>query len=241
MQRSWDYWQVEVAHKTAIELHSPLITNNSIFRMSFSRKGAHSSFQHAMDNSLSSIKWQFALDYSNDIVTFSKSSDEQIDHVRQILTLLNDVRVKLKQKSARSFLIAWIFLAMSSWQDVWQSAHTHMNRLAAHRRWIRFQSYALFLACARISTGSYWILQGSWPLLTGNCKNDQLHVGMELFDEVFEASSTLKEKLILHLVLVRLQRTYRVNIRRMWSKNWMRTPPESTWWTWEAIFIGHFL
>lgn len=46
--------------------------------------------QRAMDIILSSVKWQCALVYLNDIVIFLKSLDEHIDQVRQVLTLLND-------------------------------------------------------------------------------------------------------------------------------------------------------
>lgn len=51
-----------------------------------------------MDVILSTIRWQFALVYLDDIVVFSKNPYEHIDHVKQVLTLLHDAGVGVTLK-----------------------------------------------------------------------------------------------------------------------------------------------
>lgn len=49
-----------------------------------------------MDVILSSAKWQSALVYLDDIVIFSKSVEEHMQHARKVLTLPRDTGVTLK-------------------------------------------------------------------------------------------------------------------------------------------------
>lgn len=49
-----------------------------------------------MDVILASFEWQFALVYVNNTVIFSKTPKKHIDHVRQVLKLLQLVGVILK-------------------------------------------------------------------------------------------------------------------------------------------------
>lgn len=51
-----------------------------------------------MDIVLSSLKWQFVLVYHHGIVKFSKTPDEYIDQVRQVLRLLNDTPLTYQLK-----------------------------------------------------------------------------------------------------------------------------------------------
>lgn len=48
--------------------------------------------------------------YLDDVVIFSRTPDEQIDHVRQLLTLLNDARVTLNLKKGEIFKMGKDFL-----------------------------------------------------------------------------------------------------------------------------------
>lgn len=58
--------------------------------MPFGLWNASGTFQSTMDVILSAIKWQFALAYLDSIVVFSDSAKEDIVHVRDVLTLLNN-------------------------------------------------------------------------------------------------------------------------------------------------------
>lgn len=59
---------------------------------------------------LSSVKWQFALVYLHDIVKLSKSRDEHINHLQQVLTQLTDGEVTLKLKKCGFFTNPIIYL-----------------------------------------------------------------------------------------------------------------------------------
>lgn len=71
--------------KTALTLHHDLYR---FVRMPLGLKNALGTFQKAVDLILASDKCQFALVYLNDIVIFLKTLEKQIDHVKQVLTLL---------------------------------------------------------------------------------------------------------------------------------------------------------
>lgn len=51
-----------------------------------------------MNEVLAPVKWQIALVFRDDIVSFSKTPEKYIDHVRQVLTLLQKIGVTLMLK-----------------------------------------------------------------------------------------------------------------------------------------------
>ncbi|TPX30088.1 hypothetical protein SeMB42_g07980, partial [Synchytrium endobioticum] len=78
------YWQIPVAEadkeKTAFTSHEGLYEYNV---MPFGLTNAPATFQRLMDVVLSGLKWRCCLVYLDDIVVFSKSFDEHLDHIRQ--------------------------------------------------------------------------------------------------------------------------------------------------------------
>lgn len=66
-------------------------------------RDAHSTLERAIDVILSSVKWQFALFYLDNIATFSKSSEQHIDNVLKVLILLKKADVTCKLKKCRVF------------------------------------------------------------------------------------------------------------------------------------------
>ena len=58
--------------------------------MPFGLRNAPATFQRALDIILSSVKWQFCIVYIDDVIIFSKSVDEHLDHIDQVLTFLGD-------------------------------------------------------------------------------------------------------------------------------------------------------
>lgn len=52
---------------------------------------------------LSLDEWQFAIDFLNNVVIFSKSPDDHIDHEELLLTLLIDAVVTRKLKKSEFF------------------------------------------------------------------------------------------------------------------------------------------
>lgn len=59
-------------------------------RMQFGLKNAQKTFQPAMDALLRKSKWQFALEHFYDFVVFWPTTNEHMEHFRQLLTLLED-------------------------------------------------------------------------------------------------------------------------------------------------------
>ena len=98
------YWQVEIdpkdRDKTAFTSHHGLYR---FIRMPFGLKNAPATFQRAIDVILSSVKWQFALVYLDDIVIFSPKPEEHIEHVKKVLMLLQDAGVTIKLRKCFFF------------------------------------------------------------------------------------------------------------------------------------------
>eukprot|EP00171_Calliarthron_tuberculosum_P001622 IDg1622t1 len=64
---------------------------------------APATFQRALDIIFSKYNWQTFLVYLDDIIVFSRSHEEHIDHVDRILTSLETARVSLKLRSCNFF------------------------------------------------------------------------------------------------------------------------------------------
>lgn len=56
-----------------------------------------------MDDALSAARWQFSFVYLDDIVVFSRSASEHINHVRHVLILLSDYGFSQKLKKCSLF------------------------------------------------------------------------------------------------------------------------------------------
>ena len=91
------YWQVEVdpsdREKTAFATFKGLFE----FRvMPFGLTGAPNTFQRLMDSALSGLQFETCLVYLDDIVVFSKTFDEHIARLRQVLSRLRESGLKVK-------------------------------------------------------------------------------------------------------------------------------------------------
>lgn len=88
------YCQVEIVEwdcdKSAFTSHHGL---SCFTKMPSRLKSSLVPFQRAMDVLLSKVKWQIGLVYLDDIVILSKTADKHIEHVRKVLTLLNNASV----------------------------------------------------------------------------------------------------------------------------------------------------
>jgi len=63
--------------------------------MPFGLCNAPATFQRAMDNILRKIKEKFVLVYLDDIIIFSKSYDEHLQHLQQVFNLLKEAQLKI--------------------------------------------------------------------------------------------------------------------------------------------------
>ena len=66
--------------------------------MPFGLTNAPASFQRALDLILSRFKWKTCLIYLDDVIIYSRSMEEHIDHVDEVLRCLSAAGVTLKIK-----------------------------------------------------------------------------------------------------------------------------------------------
>ena len=85
------YWQVDIPMEDRDK--TVFVTNNGLFqytRMPFGLRNAPETVQRSMYIVLSSVKWQFALVYLDDIVIFSPNPRTHVEQLDKVLTLLGD-------------------------------------------------------------------------------------------------------------------------------------------------------
>ena len=100
----WGYWQVPInpedRPKTSFVCHAGQF---QCVRMPFGLTNAPATFQRALDIVLTRFKWKSCLVYIDDIIIFSKTVDEHIRHVDEILTTLAEANITLKISKCRFF------------------------------------------------------------------------------------------------------------------------------------------
>jgi len=98
------YWQIPVdaenRDKTTFTSHTGLLR---ILRLPFGLVNAPASFQRALDIILSGLRWQTCLVYLDDVIVFSRTVDEHIRHLREVLLLLEKAGVSLKPSKCHLF------------------------------------------------------------------------------------------------------------------------------------------
>lgn len=98
------YHQLSIAKRD--RLKTAFVTHHGQFqwkRMPFGLSTAPASFQRALDMILTQFKWKTCLVYLDDVIIFSKSVEEHIQHVDEILSALKEAGVTLKMYKCRFF------------------------------------------------------------------------------------------------------------------------------------------
>jgi len=100
----WGYWQIPLAEcdrdKTTFTSH---LGTYRCLRMPFGLRNAPLTFQRALDIILSGVRWRICLVYIDDVIVFSKNHEEHIEHLDEVLTLLQEAGIKLKLKKCFFF------------------------------------------------------------------------------------------------------------------------------------------
>lgn len=78
--------------------------------MPFRLRNAPGTFQKRIDLILSTVKWQLALVYLNDIAIFSKTPERHINHVRTVLAILRGTGVTLELQKYAFFTSSITYL-----------------------------------------------------------------------------------------------------------------------------------
>ena len=93
------YWQIPVApedrDKTTFTCHKGTFR---YLRMPFGLRNAPATFQRALDIILSGVRWQTCLIYLDDVIVFSRSTEQHVRDVDHVLSLLRAAGVTLKLK-----------------------------------------------------------------------------------------------------------------------------------------------
>ena len=93
------YWQLPIAKedqdKTTFTCHAG---SYKWIRLPFGLRNAPATFQRAMDIILSSVKWKYCLVYLDDIIVFSASQEDHLNHLRSVLQLLREAGATLRLK-----------------------------------------------------------------------------------------------------------------------------------------------
>lgn len=102
LDASRGYFQVEMderdMEKTAFTCHRGLF---EFTRMSFGLVGAPATYQRLMDRVLGDAKWQHALAYLDDVVVYSKTFEEHLEHLRDVLERLRSAGITLNPAKAQ--------------------------------------------------------------------------------------------------------------------------------------------
>lgn len=96
LDASRGYFQVEVdprdREKTAFTCHRGLF---QFTRMPFGLVGAPATYQRLMDRVLGDARWHYALAYLDDVVVYSRTFDEHLRHLRDVLERLRSAGITL--------------------------------------------------------------------------------------------------------------------------------------------------
>ena len=78
--------------------------------MPFCLCNAPATFQRTVDMLLSGYRWRTCLVYLDDIIVFSNTAEEHVDHVREVLKVLKESGFSLKLKKCKFFAMSVDYL-----------------------------------------------------------------------------------------------------------------------------------
>jgi len=98
------FWQVEVSvkdrEKTAFT--TPFGTYEFLV-MPFGLINAPATFQRVMDRVFQEVTWKFVLVYIDDIIIYSKTYEEHLEHLKNVFTLLGNAGLKINLEKCDFF------------------------------------------------------------------------------------------------------------------------------------------
>ena len=98
------YWQISIAkedlNKTTFTFHAGTYR---FLRMPFGFCNAPATFQRTVNILLSGYRWKTCLVYLDDVIIFSKSIEEHLKHVDEVLEILRQAGMALKLKKCHFF------------------------------------------------------------------------------------------------------------------------------------------
>ena len=90
------FWQVSLSESSKEK--AAIITQTGIYEfqtMAFGLAGAPATFQSLMMKVLEGVAWKFALCYVDDVIIYSKTFDEHLNHISEVFDRIQQARLKL--------------------------------------------------------------------------------------------------------------------------------------------------
>ena len=90
------FWQVPLSESSKEK--AAIITQTGIYEfqtMPFGLAGAPATFQSLMMKVLKGVAWKFALCYVDDVIIYSKTFDEHLNHISEVFDRIRQARLKL--------------------------------------------------------------------------------------------------------------------------------------------------
>ena len=96
--------------------------------MPFGLTNAPATFQRGIDMILSKYEWKTCLVYLDDVIIFSKSVEDHINHVDEVLTCLREAGVSLNLSKCNFFFDKLGILGTSSSLVAWRLTKRTLSR-----------------------------------------------------------------------------------------------------------------
>ena len=112
------YWQIEM-HPDSID-KTAFVTHQGLFEfkvLPFGLTGATATFQMLMDCVLSGLLWKSCLVYLDDVIVFSKSFDEHVNHLNEVFEVLHKSNLKIKPSKCKFFKCEVVYLGHTLSKD----------------------------------------------------------------------------------------------------------------------------
>ena len=93
------YWQIGLEESSKSK--TAFITQDGLFEfnvMPFGLHNAPATFQRAIQEIMRGLNWKFVFCYLDDVIIFSRSFEEHVDHLRQVFDRLRQAGLKLQPK-----------------------------------------------------------------------------------------------------------------------------------------------
>ncbi|KFD63429.1 hypothetical protein M514_24355 [Trichuris suis] len=98
------YWQVELTD--AAKEKTTFINHDGLFQfnvMPFGLTGAPATFQRLIERVLAGLKWSTCLVYLDDIIVFSRTAEEHIEHFAQVFIRPQEAGLKVNSRKCKLF------------------------------------------------------------------------------------------------------------------------------------------
>ena len=112
------YFQIELDPETRHK--SAFVTHDGVYeftRMPFGLRNAPMSFQMLMSQVLKGLNWKFVLCYIDDILVFSSTFDEHIEHLGQVFQRLREANLTLKPSKCKFAVEQVVYLGHTITHD----------------------------------------------------------------------------------------------------------------------------